>query len=178
MRHFRLATIISILLFCNNIYSLNRYTPQQYAKYEIKTGFGLEQGLNVGFNRYYSKNFNFGFGIGSHFPPKEYAHHIVLNAENNFHFVLTRSLKTEPSILFNQQVMFWRYSEPDFTHHAVTFALNTGVRFTSPSGFGYIFEFGPTITYTLKLDKVPGSTIHPITNEIQPNFRFLVFQRF
>jgi hypothetical protein len=74
--------------------------------------------------------------------------------------------------------MFWRYSEPDFTHYAVTFGLNTGFRFTSQSDFGFIFEIGPSITYTLKFEKVPSSNINPITNKIQSNFRLLLFQRF
>ncbi len=172
MRHNIIFSVIFMLL-CNNIYSQHRKTHD----FEIKTGIGLEQGINLGINRYYTKNSNVGIGIGSHFPSKANAHHLLLNLENNFHFILGGK-KNEFSILFNQQAMFWRYSEPDFTHYAVTCALNTGFRSESQSGFGFIFEIGPSMTFTLDFDKDPNSDVNPITRKIQPNFRLLVFQRF
>jgi hypothetical protein len=178
MRYYQLISLFFIFLFGSNVYSQHRNSPRLYPKNEIKAGVGLEQGFNVGFNRFYCKNCNFGLGLGSHFPSKKQTHHLLLNTENNFHFVLPQLRKTEPSILFNQQIMFWRYSEPDFKHQAVTFGLNTGCRFTNINNFGFIFEFGPSITYTLKFEKVESSTVEPITKKFQSNFRILVFQRF
>jgi hypothetical protein len=174
----RLAILILIFSFSDNIYSQYRDRPQNYSEFEIKGGVGLEQGFNIGLNRYYCKNCNFGFGIGSHFPPKDGAHHFLLNTENNFHLVLTKRTKVELSILFNQQVMFWRYSEPDFKDCSVTFGLNSGCRFTSQSDFGFIFEIGPSITYNIDFERKATSTVTPITKKIQPNFRLLIFQRF
>jgi len=178
MKYLRFFTFVFILLFNGKTFSRHRKNYLPYSEFEIKSGIGLEQGFNIGLNHYYLKNCNFGLGIGSQFPPKKHAHHFLINVENNFHFVLTKRKVYEFSILLNQQIMFWKYSEPDFTHHAVTFGLNSGIRYASSSGFGILMEVGPTITYTLKFDKVETSNIKPKTNRIEPNFRLLFFQRF
>lgn len=175
--HFLILVFI-LLLFNGKTFSQHRNNYLPYSKFEVKLGVGLEQGFNFGLNRYYLRNYNFGIGVGSHFPPKKQAHHFLLNTENNFHFVLTKRKVYEFSILLNQQIMFWRYSEPDFTHNAVTFGLNSGLRYASSNGFGFLLEVGPSITYTLKFEKVQTSNIKPTTNTIQPNFRLLLFQRF
>jgi len=178
MRYYHFLILVIILLFNGKTFSQNKKNYLPYSKFEIKFGVGLEQGFNLGLNYYYLRNVNLGIGIGSHFPPKEKAHHFLLNTENNFHIVLTKRKVYEFSILLNQQVMFWRYSEPDFTHNAVTFGLNSGFRYASPSGFGLLLEVGPSITYTLKFDKVQTSNIKPTTKTIEPNFRLMFFQRF
>lgn len=165
------AIVVFILLMGNEVFC-------QQNGWEIKAGLGLEQGLNIGLNKYYSKKANVGLGIGSHFPKKDSTHHLVVFAENNFNFPLKRTRTLKPYILLNQQVMFWKYSEPDFTHQAVTLALNIGFRLESHNEFGFILEVGPTVTYTVKFQQEPGSTVSPITNEIQENFRLLFFQRF
>jgi hypothetical protein len=172
MRNYQFAIVFFILLINNNIFS------QGYPKYEVKSGVGLEQGFNFGLNRYYSKNFNAGLGIGSHFPPASHTHHFVFFVENNCHLKLLNKKKADLTGLFNQQIMYWRYSQPDFTHQATTFALNLGIRITFPNDFGFIFEIGPTITYTLKFVKDVSSNVEPITKVVQPNFRLLFFKRF
>ncbi len=178
MRGYHFIIILFTLLINSEAFSQHRKNHLPYSKFEVKFGFGFEQGFNLGLNYYYLKNANFGVGIGSHFPPREKAHHFLLNAENNFHIVLTKRRVYELSILLNHQVMVWRYSEPDFSHDAVTLGLNSGLRYAAPSGFGVMLEVGPSITYTLKFHKVESSTISPNTNTISSNFRLLFFHRF
>lgn len=151
---------------------------QEYSLFELKAGVGLEQGLNIGLNTYYLKNANAGIGIGSQFPSKDSTGHFLVFAENNFNIPLRRTRRLRPFFLFNQQVMYWKYTEPDFAHSAITLALNIGARIEFLNEYGFIFEVGPAITYTVKFDPEPGSTTTPITNKIQENFRVLFFQRF
>lgn len=147
-------------------------------KNELKIGIGLEQGFNIGFNHYYAKTLNFGIGVGSHFPNKEKTHHYVVFAENNWHYETKKLMKFKPIFLFNQQVMYYKYSEPEFYHQAMTFALNIGYRFSKSNNFGFIFEIGPSITYTIKFEREPTCTVTPITNKVNPNFRILIYQCF
>jgi hypothetical protein len=172
-------TIAIVLVLILNIKTYSQYRPQDYPEYEVRAGIGLNKGYNFGLYRYYIKNSNFGLGIGSLFPPKENTHHLALFAENNFQFLLTKRNGVEHSFLINQQIIYWNYSDPDIIkEQAVTLALNFGYRRSSQSDFGFIFDIGPSITYSLGFERKPSSTVTQITKKIQPNFELLLFKRF
>jgi hypothetical protein len=96
-----IITSILILFFSNILFSQHKEAPQQYSLFELKGGVVLEQGLNLGINKYYNRNSDFGIGIGSLLPSKEGAHHFLLNFEHNYNLGFSRRKKIEPSVLFN-----------------------------------------------------------------------------
>ena len=134
----------------------------QKGTFAINTGFGIIQGYLVGGNYYYSQNLNVGFDIGSHLglAPNLDQTKFSISVENNLHFGQANRFGFKPWY-FGQQIMYW-VKDPSFaTIQTLSITPTLGVMLAISKALGITFELGPTVNFTLVIDrKTPEEMIY------------------